>query len=125
MKPISNKIIIADDHILLADALAGLINGFENFRVLTTAANGVEVKEAIEKGMKPDILILDLNMPKMDGYETTRWLTRHCPDVKILVLTMYDSDIALIRLLQEGVRGFIKKDIHPYELKNALDAVVE
>jgi DNA-binding NarL/FixJ family response regulator len=61
----------------------------------------------------------------MDGYATTRWLSANQPEIKILILTMYDSDIALIRLLQEGVRGFLKKDIHPDELRNALQTVVE
>jgi len=119
------KLVLADDHILLRDALANLINNFENFSVIGLAANGLEVLECINGGNKPDIIILDLNMPEMDGYETTRWLNRHHPAIKILILTMYDSDIALIRLLQEGVRGFLKKDIHPDELKHALDTVDE
>ena len=56
----------------------------------------------------------------MDGYETAKWLALHHPQIKIVILTMYDSEIALIRLLQAGVNGFLKKDIHPAELKNAL-----
>jgi DNA-binding NarL/FixJ family response regulator len=123
--PIKHSLILADDHILLRDALSNLINTFEHFRVIGVASNGEEVLESIKSGRKPDIIILDLNMPKMDGYETTRWLNQHQPEAKILILTMYDSDIALIRLLQEGVRGFLKKDIHPDELRNALETVVE
>jgi len=64
--------------------------------------------------------LMDLNMPKMDGYEAAKWLTQHHPEIKIVILTMYDSEIALIRLLQAGVNGFLKKDIHPAELRNAL-----
>ncbi len=118
-------LILADDHILLRDALASLINKFDNFKVIAVAATGAEVLDSIAAGDVPDIVILDLNMPAMDGYETTQWLSLHYPEIKILILTMYDSDIALIRLLQEGVRGFLKKDIHPDELKNALETVVE
>ncbi len=59
-------------------------------------------------------------MPIMDGYETAKWLAKQHPDIKIIILTMYDSEIALIRLLQVGVNGFLKKDIHPDELKIAL-----
>ena len=119
------KIILADDHILLRDALASLINSFEEFRVMDLAANGKELVEAIENGNIPDLVILDLNMPVMDGYDATKWLQEKHPKVKILILTMYDSEIALIRLLQVGVRGFLKKDVHPAELKTALLSVAE
>ncbi|GAB2834087.1 response regulator transcription factor [Ferruginibacter profundus] len=114
------KLILADDHILLRDALANLINNFDEFTVVATAGNGLEVTELIANGYDPDIVLMDLNMPKMDGYETAKWLSQQHPQIKIVILTMYDSEIALIRLLQAGVSGFLKKDIHPTELKNAL-----
>jgi DNA-binding NarL/FixJ family response regulator len=114
------KLILADDHILLREALANLINNFDEFTVVATAGNGVEVIQTIEKGCTIDIVLMDLNMPKMDGYETARWLAKQHPEIKIVILTMYDSEIALIRLLQAGVSGFLKKDIHPSELKSAL-----
>ena len=119
------KIILADDHILLRDALSSLINSFDECEVIAVAANGKEVIDAIENGRLPHVILLDLNMPVMDGYETARWLQENHPDIRILILTMYDSEIALIRLLQVGVRGFLKKDIHPNELKAALMAVAE
>ena len=114
------NIILADDHILLRDALANLIDGFQEFNVIAKAANGSEVIELIESGMLPDILVMDLNMPKMDGYETAKWLVKKHPQIKIVILTMYGSEIVLIRMLQLGISGFLKKDIHPEELKNAL-----
>ena len=114
------KIILADDHILLRDALANLVNNFDEFNVIATAGNGAEVTEILSGGYNTDIVLMDLNMPKMDGYETAKWIGEHFPQVKIVILTMYDSEIALIRLLQAGVHGFLKKDIHPAELKNAL-----
>ncbi|HOZ78937.1 MAG TPA: response regulator transcription factor [Ferruginibacter sp.] len=119
------SLILADDHILLRDALANLISTFPGFKVNGLASDGKEVMACIKKCGVPDIIILDLNMPNMDGYETTRWLAQNYPHVKILILTMYDSDIALIRLLQEGVRGFLKKDINPDELRHALEIVVD
>ena len=119
----NNTIILADDHILLRDALAKLINSFPQFSVIAVSANGREVIETIEDGKVPDIVVLDLNMPIVDGFETAAWLKANHPQIKILILTMYDSEIALIRLLQVGVRGFLKKDIHPLELKDALLAV--
>src|SRR6478735_2443449 len=118
-------VILADDHILLRNALAALINTFPDFRVMNMAGDGTEVIKTIESGHVPDIAILDLNMPKMDGYDTARWLYDTHPKIKTLILTMYDSEIALIRLLQVGVRGFLKKDVHPEELKNALVSVAK
>jgi two-component system, NarL family, invasion response regulator UvrY len=121
----NNTVIMADDHVLLRDALASLINSFPQFSVIKVAANGAELIQIIQGGDVPNIVLLDLNMPKMDGFETASWLKVHHPDIRILVLTMYDSEIALIRLLQVGVRGFLKKDIHPLELRDALLAVSE
>jgi len=116
----THKLLMVDDHILLRDALVRLINNFDEFTVIAAAGNGEEVLQLMEKGCKPDIVLMDLNMPKMDGYETAKWLAVHHPEVKIVILTMYDSEIALIRLLQAGVHGFLKKDIHPAELKTTL-----
>ena len=68
------KIILADDHILLRDALANLINNFEEFEVIAKAANGSEVIKLLKNGLQPDILLMDLNMPIIDGYETAKLL---------------------------------------------------
>lgn len=119
------QIMLADDHIILRDALANLMNEVADFHVCGLAANGEEVKHLLKNGPAPDVILLDLNMPVMDGYETAHWLAKNHPEVKILILTMYDSEIALIRLLQEGVRGFLKKDIHPQELRHAIKTVCE
>jgi len=119
------NIILVDDHILLRDALATLIGSFDECKVIDVAANGRELINNLEKGKLPDLVLLDLNMPEMDGYETAHWLQKNHPEIRIIILTMFDSEIALIRLLQAGVRGFLKKDVHPVELKTALIAVAE
>ncbi len=118
-------IALADDHVLLRNALASLINGFEAFRVVIQASTGKELVVEIRKGKIPEIAILDLSMPEMDGYQTARWLRDNYPEVRVLMLTMYDSEPTLIRLLQSGVKGFLKKDIHPSELKFALHSVMQ
>lgn len=116
-------IILVDDHILLRNALGSLINTFPDFKVINMASDGLDLINMIQDGYIPAIVILDLNMPNMDGYDTAKWLLKNHPEIKILIITMYDSEIALIRLLQVGVRGFLKKDIHPEELKIALLSV--
>lgn len=121
----SIKVALADDHVLLRNALAALIDSFEECRVINQLSNGKEVTKSIVDGVIPDVLILDLNMPEMDGFETAEWLSRNSPNIKVLMLTMYDSELSLIRLLQTGVKGFLKKDIHPSELKFAILSVMQ
>jgi two-component system, NarL family, invasion response regulator UvrY len=117
------KVVLVDDHSLLREALSSLIAGFDDFQVVGSLNNGHELIRALSEGLRPDLILLDLNMPVLDGFDTAKWLQINHPDIKLLVLTMYDSEIALIRLLQTGVRGFLKKDTHPNELNNALKSV--
>ena len=119
------KVILADDHALLRDALATLINSFEEFKVIIAVGNGHELIKALSDGYIPDVILLDLNMPGLDGFETAKWLHQNHPEIHILILTMYDSEIALIRLLKAGVKGFLKKDVHPTELRAALNSIAE
>jgi DNA-binding NarL/FixJ family response regulator len=118
------KVALADDHILLRNALASLIDGFGDCKVIYQSNDGKEFIDQIVLNA-PDVAVLDLNMPKMDGYETAKYLQKHFPQVHVLMLTMYDSELSLIRLLQAGVKGFLKKDIHPSELKFAIHSVMQ
>jgi two-component system, NarL family, invasion response regulator UvrY len=120
----SIKIAMADDHVLLRNALASLIDSFGDCRVIHQSGTGRELTESISAGTVPDVVILDLNMPDMDGFETATWLQKNAPQVHVLMLTMYDSELSLIRLLQAGVKGFLKKDVDPSELKFAINSVV-
>ena len=119
------NVALADDHLLLRNALATLINSFGNCRVICQAGSGKELADSINKGINPDVVILDLNMPEMDGFETANWMQKNHPNVHVLMLTMYDSELSLIRLLQAGAKGFLKKDIHPDELKFAIQSVMQ
>lgn len=116
---------MVDDHILLRNALARLITNFENCEVILEANNGHELLNKLDITDLPDVILLDLNMPGMSGFETATWLYNNHPSIHILMLTMYESDQLLIRLLQAGVKGFLKKDIHPDELNFAISSVVQ
>jgi two-component system, NarL family, invasion response regulator UvrY len=119
------KVALVDDHILLRTALGSLIDSFGDCKVVHQSDNGKELTKAILSGNIPDIVILDLNMPIMNGHETAVWLSKHYPGINILMLTIYNSDLSLIRLLQCGVKGFIKKDVHPKELKFAINSIIK
>ena len=119
------KIALADDHILLRSALATIINKSENFSVILEACNGKELIAKIEAGIFPHIILLDLNMPELDGYETAKWLQLNYPDIHILMLTMYNTEHTMIRLLQAGVKGFLRKDTDMNELRSAIYSVMK
>jgi DNA-binding NarL/FixJ family response regulator len=117
------KIALADDHKLLRNALASLINTFENCEVIFEANNGKDFCTLLERD-QPDVAIIDYNMPEMNGLECANWMKKNYPQVPILMLTMYDTELMLIKLLQAGVKGFMKKDIHPNELNKAIQSVM-
>lgn len=119
------KIALADDHVLLRNALSTIINKTGNFSVVLEAANGTELIEKIQEGNVPDIILLDLNMPVFDGYETAKWLQLHHPDIHVVMLTMYDTEPTMIRLLQVGVKGFLRKDTDISELRFAVNNVMK
>ena len=120
----TTTIFMVDDHSLLRDALSKLINGFNNCSVIGLADNGQECINKISAGTIPDIVILDIRMPVLDGYDTALWLKQKQPQIKVLVLTMFDSEVTLIRLLKLGVKGFMKKDISTNEMQHAIATVV-
>lgn len=120
----SYKIVIADDHALIAEAISGLIQRMDDYEVLYVVENGLELIEKFKQNHIPHIVLLDINMPEMDGYETSSWLKNNYPEVKILALSMYDKEEAIVKMLQNGARGYLLKGCRPSELKNALDDIV-
>lgn len=117
------KVAMVDDHVLLLNGLANVIDSFNGYKVVIKATNGLEFIEALKNSPLPDVIILDVNMPLMDGHETALWLINNHPEIPIIILTMFDSELMLMRMMQLGVQAFLKKDVHPSELNYALDAV--
>jgi two-component system, NarL family, invasion response regulator UvrY len=117
-------IALVEDHVLFRRMLATFINSFEGYRVIYEASNGAEFIKQTENSLIPELVLLDLNMPVMDGFDTAFWIKEHHPKMQVLMLTMYYSELTLIRLLQAGVKGFLKKDVEPMELKLAIHSVM-
>jgi two-component system, NarL family, invasion response regulator UvrY len=118
------KVALADDHILLRNGLAGLINGFDGYTVLFEANNGQDLMNTLDTNNLPDLVLLDINMPVKDGFETALWLKQNHPDIKVLALSMYDNEPSIIKMLRNGAKGYLLKDTAPKEFKTALDAVM-
>ncbi|MDP4261149.1 MAG: response regulator transcription factor [Bacteroidota bacterium] len=118
------KLAIVDDHKLFRDGLAELIDGFSDYKVIIEADNGNDfIQQLPVKGI-PDIILLDINMKEMDGFETAEWIKAHHPEMKVLVLSMYENENAIIRMLKAGARGYVLKDIRKKELEQALSSLV-
>jgi len=118
------KVVITDDHTLLRNGLANLVASFEGFTVLAQAGNGIELQKVLNPKNLPDIVLMDINMPEMDGYDTAEWLRKTYPQVRILALSMMDSESAIIRMIKNGARGYVLKDAEPIELNTALNAIL-
>ena len=118
------KVVLVDDHILLRNGLRGLIDSFNNCTVLYEANNGKDFINKLKAEQIPDIVLMDINMPEMDGYETTLWVKNNHPEIKVLALSMYDNENAIIRMLRAGVKGYILKDCDPPELEYAINSIM-
>ena len=119
------KIALVDEHILMRHALARLIDSFENCEVILELNNGQELLKALDALNLPDVILLDVNMPVADSFKTAAYLCSNYPSIHIVMLTMFESDQVLLRLLQIGIKGFLKKDVHPNELKFAISSVMQ
>jgi DNA-binding NarL/FixJ family response regulator len=122
----SKSVVVVDDHSLIAEALSNIIERFHGFHVLYEAENGKVLMEKFKHPKHiPDIVLLDINMPIMDGFETAKWIRQHHPEVRIMALSMQDKEDTLIRIVRCGARGYLLKNIHANELERALETVVE
>ncbi|RYD59391.1 MAG: response regulator transcription factor [Sphingobacteriales bacterium] len=117
----SIKIALADDHTLFRKALAEMIGSMDSFEVLFDAADGGEmILRLRESTILPDICILDLGMPKMDGYDTLKYIRKNWPDIKVLVISIYKNEFTILKVFKAGANGYMTKDADPQELKKAL-----
>jgi DNA-binding NarL/FixJ family response regulator len=118
------NIIIVDDHRLFREGLGFIIREMEGLNLVAEASNGKEFLELLKDG-KPDLVLMDINMPVMDGAEASRKALELYPDLKILVLSMYGDDQYYNTMIDIGVKGFILKDADNKELKHAVLSILD
>ena len=117
-------VAIVDDHAMFRRGLSALINLFAHYKIRFEASGGKDFIRKVATEGVPDIVLLDITMPDMDGYATAEWIRKNYPQIKVLALSTMDSDSAIIKMIKHGAKGYILKDSEPEELKLAFDEVL-
>ncbi|MEP0262290.1 response regulator transcription factor [Dokdonia sp.] len=119
MKPL--KVAIVDDHILFAKALKTLVSGFEDTYVVFVAKNGKEFIEYLKSDHEqPDVVLLDVRMPIMNGLSTMAWIKDNCPEINVIAITMEDDEETISNMIFFGCKGYLLKDVEPTELNASI-----
>ena len=119
------RLALVDDHKLFRKGLINLIELVcSNCEILFEADNGVDLQLKLNKQNEPDIILMDINMPHMDGFATVQWTNENFPLVKILVVSMIEKEESIVRMLKLGVKGYLSKDVEPQVLGEALNAIM-
>ncbi len=119
----SIRVIVADDQRVVRDGLTMLLGLIEGVEVVATAGDGIEAVE-LARSEQPDIVLMDLRMPRLDGAEATRQIKATVADTQVLVLTTYADDDSLFPALQAGARGYLTKDASGEQIEQAIRAVL-
>jgi DNA-binding NarL/FixJ family response regulator len=117
------RIVLVDDHRLFRSGMVSLINSFTGYQIMFEAGNGEELSRKISAKFKPHIVLLDINMPVMDGLSTAEWLRKTYPDVSVVVLSMFEDAEKVLAMVKIGVKGYLLKDAEPHEFEQALKKV--
>lgn len=124
---IKHTVVIVDDHTLLSQAIAGMVNTFDKFKVLYTCKNGQELIDKFSASPKfiPDVVLMDVNMPIMNGIETTDWISKNHNLVNVMALSVEDDDSTILKMLKAGAIGYLLKDTEKIVLEKALLETIE
>ncbi len=118
------KVAIVDDHHLVREGIKSILKKFKNIEVICEGSNGKELIENIEKlQIKPEIALIDVSMPVMDGYETVKYLAHHCKKIKAIAISIHQDFISVFKMIDSGAKGYLNKDISPIILKETIEEV--
>ena len=116
------NVLVADDQELIRQSLQIVLNTKEDLNVTDTVANGQEVIQSV-RAKKPDVILMDIRMPKMDGVQCTKIIKENYPDIKIIILTTFDDDEFVFNALKNGASGYLLKGVSMDELEEAIKTV--
>jgi DNA-binding NarL/FixJ family response regulator len=124
---IQHSVVIVDDHTLLSQAIQAMVNAFDKFKVLYTCKNGQELVDKFSNSVNniPEVVLMDINMPIMNGIETTAWVHEKHPNVNVMALSVEDDDKTVLKMLKSGAVGYLLKDTEKSILEKALTEIVE
>ena len=118
------RILLADDHEIFRDGFKVMLKKQNEIQLIGEASNGQELVE-VTKELQPDVVITDIKMPVMDGIEATRIISRECPEIGIIALSMFDEESLVVDMLEAGARGYLLKNAHKQEIIEAVKMVNE
>ncbi|TDD16023.1 response regulator transcription factor [Kribbella turkmenica] len=118
------RVLLADDHPVYRDGLAALLGSLDGVEVVGTAADGVEAVDGARE-LQPDVVVMDVQMPRLDGIEATRAITAESPHIGVVVLTMAEEDQTLFAAMRAGARGYLLKGANQGEIVRAITAVAQ
>lgn len=117
------RVLIVDDHPMVAEGIQSILETYCDIEVVGTLGNGQDAVD-LAPGLKPDVILMDLNMPKLGGLSATEILLERNPDTRILILSMHDSPEYIASALNHGAMGYVLKDVPTDEIKQAIDTVM-
>ncbi|SCZ73689.1 response regulator transcription factor [Epibacterium ulvae] len=117
------RVLIVDDHPMVAEGIQSILESYEDITVVGTLTNGKAAIDQIDH-LKPDVILMDLNMPDVGGLTATEMILEQAPHTRILILTMHDSAEYISTALSHGAMGYVLKDVPTEEIKLAVDAVM-
>lgn len=118
------NIAIVDDHTLFRSGLSSLLAEFDEINVVLEATNGIDLQEKINSYPNTQLVLMDINMPIMDGYTTTKWIKEKYPQIHVLALSMFEDEKAIIGMLKSGAGGYLLKESKPSEVLAAIKAII-
>jgi DNA-binding NarL/FixJ family response regulator len=115
------SVVIVEDHMLLSQAIGNIVDSFGQFKLLYLCGNGKELTEKFSSPQNiPDVVLMDINMPIMNGIETTQWISKNYPQVNVLALSVEDDETTVLKMIRAGAKGYLLKDTEKSILEGAL-----